>query len=294
MTKLIDKPFELVADDQKKKAKKKKEPKANLPVCLFVSFGKDSMTMMDLIVRNNIPVDRYIFSDTLLEYPLMYIYAEKIVDYYQQRYKITIEIIKPNATFEEWCFGVLKRGELKGYIRGIPNPADTDSQCYWRREAKVEAPKKIIGDYIPMLGYTRGEGRNTDGALTPLKSDFLIKGITYKSFNMSEWDCKLYLEEREMENPIYKLLTRTGCAMCPFQSERAWYVVWKHFPDIWDDVKWIEKRLKHYEERGMKVINRFWFPKYATCAQMEEKFSRKDVYLMDFSDEPVKDCLCKF
>lgn len=82
--------------------------------------------------------------------------------------------------------------------------------------------------------------------------------------------------------------------MCPFQSERAWFVCWKYFPDIWEDIKWIEKRLKQYEERGMKVINRFWFPKYATSAQMEEKFSRKDVSLMDFSDEPVKDCLCKF
>lgn len=202
MTKIEGEPFELVADEKKKKTKKKKAPNPYLPICVMVSFGKDSLTMLDLIVRNNIPVDRYIFSDTLLEFPLMYLYAEKIVDYYQQRYKITIEIIKPNATFEEWCFGVLKKGELKGWIRGIPNPADTDSQCYWRREAKVEAPKKIIGDYIPMLGYTRGEGRNTDGALTPLKSDFLIKGITYKSLNMSEWDCKLYLEERDGESPI--------------------------------------------------------------------------------------------
>jgi 3'-phosphoadenosine 5'-phosphosulfate sulfotransferase (PAPS reductase)/FAD synthetase len=94
-----------------------------------------------------------------------------------------------------------------------------------------------------------------------------------------------------MENPLYKLFTRTGCAMCPFQSDRAWFQVWKHYPDTWEYVKWIEKRLAYYESRGMKVANRFWFTKYRTCEQMEKQFMRDD-NAMFFDDEPVKDCLC--
>lgn len=275
----------------------------------MVSFGKDSITMLDMLCVNKIPFDFAVFSDTLLEFPEMYEYANRLQQYFKTRYDVDFKIMKPMTTFEEWCFGVIRKPGSKQYgnIRGVPNPADADSQCFWRRESKVkpaEAYFKELGyEVAQMFAYTTDETRNVDGALFPLRNAFKINGVAYdpltpkdredERLGMSELDCKLYTIEREMENPLYKLFTRTGCAICPFQSERAWFQIWKHYPETWEYVKFIEKRLEYYESKGMKVANRFWFPDYKTTNNMEFKFKNKDVSLFNFSDEPVKDCLCK-
>jgi len=263
------------------------------------SFGKDSTTMCDLLLRDGIRVDEIIFTDTLLEFPEMYIYANKIKEYFELRYKVKFTILMPSTTFEEWCFGVIRKKSAKQYgkIRGIPNPADNDTQCYWRRESKVkpeeEYNKKFNGKIIKYFGYTLGENRSVEGGLTPLRSDFEVDGVVYKSYKMKEIDCKFYLEHREMENPLYKLFTRTGCGICPFQSERSWFQIWDKYKYLWEYIKWVEKRLEYYENSGMKVANRFWFTKHRTTEQMEFIFKNSNNKLMDFSDEPVKDCLCK-
>lgn len=276
----------------------------------MVSFGKDSVTMADLLCRYKIRLDELIFTDTLLELPQMYEYANKIKNYFETRYKVKFTILKPNTTFEEWCFGIMKKGKMKGYMRGIPNPADQDSQCYWRREAKVLTEERYNKDIevIKYLGYTSEETRNVEGCLFPLRNKFEVDGVVHNPFSfndyteeigtdrpkgMSELDCKKYLISREMENPLYKMFTRTGCGICPFQSERSWYQVWKNYPEEWEFIKFIEKRLQYYEDRGMKIANKHWFPDYKTTSQMEYKFSNSNNHLLDFNDEPVKDCLCK-
>ena len=179
-----------------------------------------------------------------------------------------------------------------GGIRGIPNPAD--AQCYHRRQTKViplesylkqKYPDKVIVQYI---GYTKGENRSV--ANTEI---FKYKFPLKHDFKMTEDDCKRYLKEQEMENTLYKYFSRTGCAMCPFQSERAMFQLYHHFKETWDYMKWIEQRLKYYHKKGFKVMNRFWFSEYRTMEQMEYKFKMEKATLFDFSDEPVKDCFCK-
>ena len=94
-----------------------------------------------------------------------------------------------------------------------------------------------------------------------------------------------------MENPLYKHFSRTGCSVCPAQSDRAWFEVWKHFPDTWEYMREIEKRLSKFD----KVKSKTWFNDFRSCEDMEKKFKKADKQgsLFDFSDEPLKDCFCK-
>jgi 3'-phosphoadenosine 5'-phosphosulfate sulfotransferase (PAPS reductase)/FAD synthetase len=145
------------------------------PVVCFVSFGKDSLTLSDLLIRNKVPVDKFVFSDTLMEFPTMYEYAEKIIAYYKQRYGVEIEVLTPETTFESWCFGVMKKGERIGQIRGVPSPVDP--KCWWRREVKMNYPDKVLGrDIIKLFGYTHGETRSVDGGYAPLREKFVVGG----------------------------------------------------------------------------------------------------------------------
>ena len=254
-----------------------------------ISFGKDSTVMCDLLLKNGYPVDYIVFTDTMLEFPMMYEYKEKVTKYFKERYGKEVIVTKPDSTFESWCFGKINSGEMKGYIRGIPMV--WAEPCYWRRESKVKPIDKLlknIGEYKTYIGFTIDEAQRRmadDRLLYPLIDDFM----------MSERDCQEYLINQEMENPLYNYFSRTGCSICPAQSEKAWFQVWKHFPETWEYMKDIENQLQSLEEQGEKIKNKTWFTDFRNCNDMEKKFIKSDKQgsLFDFSDEPLKDCFCK-
>ena len=51
-----------------------------------ISFGKDSTVMCDLLLKNGYPIDYLVFTDTMLEFPMMYEYKEKVCEYFKNRY----------------------------------------------------------------------------------------------------------------------------------------------------------------------------------------------------------------
>ena len=241
------------------------------------------MTMCDLLLKNGYPVDYIVFSDTLQEFKEMYVYIEKLKEYFLGRYGKEIITLKPKSTFEDWCFGTLEKGKGDGKARGLPL---VSNPCYWRRESKVKPQDEFIkpfGEVHIYIGFTVGENRsvqNTDNTTF----SYPLKDV----FRMTEEDCKQYLINQEMENPLYRHFSRTGCAMCPYQSEASWFNVWKHYPSTWKYVKDIEAKLNG-------SMNDFWFMNYKTCADMEKLFRKieKQGTLFDLSDEPIKDCFCK-
>ena len=278
-----------------------------------ISGGKDSVTMCDLLLKNGYQVDEIVFTDTLLEFDDMYEYIEKLKHYFFNRYKKNITVLKPKETFEHWCYGTIEKetAKRKGMKRGIPTK---DGMCYWRRESKVypverfikklkisneldksrnlSKNKKIHKNFkvTQYIGYTLGEDRNVQNTnITTF--EYPLRDI----FKMSEENCKAYISKQDMENPLYKHFSRTGCACCPFQSDASWFNVWKYYPKVWKWMEDVEHNLYEFEMMGYKVINKHWFMNHQTCEDMEKKFIKADKQgsLFDFSDEPLKDCFCK-
>jgi len=259
--------------------------------------------MCDLLLKNGYPVDEIIFTDTLLEFNKMYEYIEKLKEYFLNRYGKKITVLTPKSKFEEWCFGVIEKptAKRKGAIRGIPTK---DSMCYWRREAKIypveryikeqeflfERPMGYKGKIVQYIGYTLGENRSVQDT-NEITFKYPLKDI----FKMSEEDCKSYISNQDMENPLYKHFSRTGCACCPYQSDKSWYMIWKNYPEVWEYMREIELHLHDLENSGYDVVNKYWFMGYKSIIDMEKLFEEKDKQgsLFDFSDEPVKDCFCK-
>ena len=260
----------------------------------MISFGKDSSVMVDLLCKEKEPLDYILFTDTLMENPLMYQYAEKFINYINSRYKKQIKILKPLTTFEEWCFGVIrdKKAENYGKIRGIPMV--WAEPCYWKREAKAKVANRFLKENnikksVVYIGYTYGENRNINDE----------ENIKYKfplvDRKIKETNCQEYLSIQDMENPIYKFFSRSGCETCTGKSDKAWFTTWKYFKDVWEYMRLIQNRLLEYQSMGMEVKNPYWFVNYRTIEDMEKLFKEKDKQgsLFDFSDEPVKDCFCK-
>lgn len=258
-----------------------------------LSGGKDSTAMVDMLLHHGRPLDYIVFKDTLHEFEPMYRYVERLSEYFKARYDKEVVTLKPEISFEDSVFGRLgERSEKRqGWIRGLPMPIGYPRT--WRREAKNRPFERWlkgqgITEYKIYIGFITSEIHRKmagDEFLYPLIDDFC----------MSETDCAAYLKEREMENPLYRYFTRTGCSFCPAQSDRSFFQVWKHFPKDWEYIKQIEAKLFQLEKQGERVQNKYWFSGQRTCADMEKEFKKADKQsgLFDFSDEPLKDCFCK-
>ncbi len=253
-----------------------------------ISGGKDSVTMCDLLLKNDYPVDYIVFNDTLDEFEEMYIYIDKVAKYFKERYGKEIITTKPNWTYDKYILGERTRGEREGIVRGLPN--GSDSFCTWRREAKINPTEKWLNslkikEYKLYIGFTLDESNRANRE----DDKFIYPLIDY--FNMTEINCKEYLIKQDMENTLYRHFNRTGCRKCQYQSDKDFFIIWKHYPKVW-------KEFKDYEEKVSQtncIDGKYWFTKNRSCEDMEKLFKQKDKQgsLFDFSDEPLKDCFCK-
>jgi len=180
-----------------------------------LSGGRDSTAMVFYMLKNNMPLDYIIFSDTQQEFPEMYAYLEQVKRRLSEYGKKLITLgHKNNDSFEDWVFGILKRGKLKGHVRGLPN---TIQKCYWQRETKAAPVDKWlkdnnIKDYVLYLGYTYSEKKRAAKNTATNQKYPLIDA------KMCEADVDAFLAELNLTNPLYQHFERTGCAMCPYQK----------------------------------------------------------------------------
>ena len=249
-----------------------------------LSGGKDSTVMCDLLLKNGYPVDYLIFNDTTQEFNEMIEYIGKLKKYFWDRYRKKITTTSPIRNFEDSIMRKVTRSKTlsrNGQCVGIP-VANGKAMCHLRNTLKINPTEKWIranikGDYKIYIGFT------TDERHRAAKSEkHIYPLIDY--FDMSEQDCKRYTIENEMENPLYRHFTRTGCSLCPFQSERDWWKIYHYYPDIFKKALEIEEKLK--DQREYK-----FFLKNKPLKEWELVF--RQGILFDFSDEPLKDCFCK-
>ena len=250
-----------------------------------LSGGRDSTAMVFYMLENNMPLDYIIFSDTQQEFPEMYAYLERVKSRLMQYGKVlTVLGHKRGDTFEDWVFGRLDRGKLKGHIRGLPN---TIQKCFWQRETKsapVDAwlKENVNDDYTLYIGYTYSERKRAAANTAANQRYPLIEA------RMCEADVDALLDRIDLVNPLYEMFERTGCAMCPYQKTRGYYLLWLKFPDIWTWMKDIEHKLFALEDTGESVVNSQWNIRY-TLDEMEGAFVNGD---MLFDVEAPQACEC--
>ena len=219
----------------------------------IVSFsgGKDSTTMLLMMLERNITIDEIVFADTTLEYPEMYQYLEKIENY------IGREIIRtnPKKSFDEWCYGKFTRGTRKGQIRGLPAVL---CPCYWMRESKVN----------PVLQYTKGNyvyfGITCNERPRAKEREGMDARYPLVEWYMTEKGCLHFIKNRGLLNPLYNQMKRTGCWLCPKQGILSLRYLYNNHSDLWE-------RLKIYEQDspcGFKIDK--------TLLEFEMQFEREN------------------
>lgn len=250
----------------------------------LLSGGRDSAAMVETLLKEKQPVDYILFDDTLLEFELMYQYLNKFNDYLKSNYNKEITFVKPKSTFSSWVFGKVTRGQRKGWIRGLPMLKDP---CFWKRESKIKSTDSFVKENdilepVFYVGYTYSEQNRSKVKAT----NQIFPLIERKK---CEADVDRILKSINMINPLYDFFERTGCAICPYQSDRSFYTLMIKFPEQWAKMKWFENELKDLEKQGYNVVNSQWDDR-RTIKQLENIFLENK---RNFSTVPPKSCECK-
>lgn len=175
-----------------------------------VSFGKDSLAMLLLILEHNLPLDEVVFYDTGMEFQAIYNIRDKALPILIEK-NITYTELKPTIPFEDMMYNnprVSRKGEFKngyGWCGGL---------CRWGTTYKTQTINNYLkGDVHQYVGIAIDE---------PIRLERLIgtnKSSPLAEFGYTEAMALEYCHSKGfywLENGIelYTILDRVSCWCC--------------------------------------------------------------------------------
>lgn len=201
-----------------------------------ISYGKDSLAMLEIIKRNNLQLDRIIHSeiwatDTIqADLPPMVEFKDKADKIIFERYGIKVERVRSVKSYEEWFYTV-KGGKAKypNTIYGFP----MTNWGWCSDRLKVRPLTKATKNCHTYLGIAVDEPKRLKG-LTKNKSSPLA------DYNITESECLEICKELDLLSPIYtKETLRGGCWFCHNQKMSQLRLLRDNYPEYWElMLKW--------------------------------------------------------
>jgi len=215
-----------------------------------LSGGKDSTAMLLRMLEEGMPVDIILFCDTGLEFDAMYRHIDKLEQYINK----PITRLKAPQSFEYLFYEYMpkrKNPELegrKGFSWGGPRNRWCTSVLKTRvidRYLKDLSEEYTLCQYI---GIAADEPQR-------------IRKFNYPliDWGMTEADCLAYCKERGFDwDGLYDIFNRVSCWCCPLQSFEELRKLRRHFPELWEKLRYMDKHtwrkfLKNYSVEQLEV-----------------------------------------
>ena len=153
----------------------------------------------------------------------------------QQVYKL-IEVTKlphiilkvPEGTWDKWFYGKIKRGKLKGEVRGVRFVLNKKRPyCWYKREAK----EKFFYQYEPTFDKIFVGIRYDEQKRAKNNAKYEYPLITWK---WTKKHVEKYLKQKNWWIKEYELFPHTGCYLCPYQTEKTWQKLKIHYPNLYN------------------------------------------------------------
>lgn len=260
-----------------------------------LSGGRNSVAMVIKWLELGNKLDYIIFCDTGFKFADMYKYINMLDDYLHKEFNKRITWLNPlgkkkesnsYTILEDWAFHKhITRGKHKGKLRGLPMRISKD---YCSRETKINPTKEFL--------FTRSKNKFANTCLVGhtyddvesgkvSKLDYAIAKYPLHEWRMNEKETTEFLVKRRIMNPLYNHFDRTGCYICPKQSIKSLYHIYKYYPDEWERMKALEAKA-----RSLNCVNQSF--KDRSLLKYESEFkSRLDLNFDDIYTEH-ETCFC--
>ena len=248
-----------------------------------VSFGKDSLAMLLLILEKNLPLDEVVFYDTGMEFKAIYKIRDQIVPILKER-GIAFTELRPNNPF---LYDMLERpitskrkGDHNGYgwCGGV---------CRWGTAHKTAALDRYTKGCHVYVGIASDEPERHK-RLPEWKSSPLVDA------GMAEDECLEYCRAQgyswmECGVDLYEILDRVSCWCCSNKNRRELKNIYRYLPEYWEQLKNIQSKL----DRPMKKFCDEAYGEYGSVFDMEQVFKKElraeqKPFLYDYQMDAVK------
>lgn len=228
-----------------------------------VSFGKDSLAMLLVLIEENWPLDEVIFYDTGMEFQAIYDIRDKVKENLKEK-DIKFTELKPEYDFRWKMFEKPVNGR-NGLHYGY---SWCGARCRWGTSDKLNTIRKYSKDCIEYVGIaadetTRLSKERKGHKIFPLA----IKGMTEKDCLEYCYKRGFFWEEQTRNGIVrlYDILDRVSCWCCANKNLKELYAMYKYLPEYWNGLKDLQSRT----DRPMKGQGKSVF-------ELEERFKKQD------------------
>lgn len=226
-----------------------------------VSFGKDSLAMLLLIIENKYPLDEVVFFDTGMEFQAIYNIRDKIKKILNEL-NIKYTELKPDR---EFIYDMLEKPVKKRNGQIQKGYGWCGGPCRWGTTYKTRKINQYTKGNFVYVGIAIDESKRLKRAINkdPLKKFPLVE------LGMTENDCLEYCYKKgydwkEGEIDLYDILKRVSCWCCANKNIAELRNYYTYLPHYF-------KKLKDFQSQ----INRNIKPKYSMF-DLENKFKQEE------------------
>src|SRR5574344_535736 len=193
-----------------------------------ISYGKDSLAMLEVIKQHDMPLDRIVHveimaTDTIpADLPPMMEFKAKADTTIKERYGIEVEHLHTKKCYEKCFYEKYSKGQWIGKIYGWP--MQRGNWCNDR--LKTGILHKIERGNTSYIGRAADEP-NRFHNLTYLKRSPLVE------YGVAEAEARKICEELDLLSPIYSQSARGGCWFCHNQGVGQLRLLRKQYPEYW-------------------------------------------------------------
>lgn len=218
----------------------KREDIMNKEHWVSISFGKDSLALLLMMIEKNLPLTGTVFYDTGMEFQAIYDVRDKVYELLQSK---GIEYVQlyPERPFlydmfeKPVCVG--KSNEHLGY-------SWCGGRCRWGTRMKIQALDKFCEqrNAICYIGLAVDEPNRLHKKRKEYKKFPLVEwGITEEQalqycYNRG-WE---WLEKDGVE--LYAVLDRVSCYCCTNKNLKELKAIYQHLPEYWDKLKELQSK----------------------------------------------------
>lgn len=226
-----------------------------------VSFGKDSLAMLLLLIERKQPLDEVIFYDTGMEFNCIYQIRDKVKAMLDSK-NIKFTELKPKCSFEYMMFDKPIKHRNGTQSNGY---SWCGGRCRWGTTEKLKKIEKYCRGNYEYVGIAYDEPRRLE------KERKGNKLFPLAEWEMTEKDCLNYCYEKgfnwlEDGIELYSILDRVSCWCCANKNLKELKNYYKYLPEYWN-------RLKKFQSKTNRP-----FKNDKTIFELEERFEKEIIY----------------
>ena len=217
------------------------------------SGGKDSTALVLRMIELGEHIDEVVCCDTYKEFPAMYRHIEKVRKVIEGN-GIKFTMLRCEKSFDHYMFEYEpKKGNHKGEL-GLGWAYPTMRWCtgYLKRDIVGKYFRDLRKQYnvIQCLGIAADEGYRLERKNNQQENH----RHPLVEWGWNEKQCLQYCYSKGYDwEGLYEIFSRVSCWCCPLKPFEELRKLRKHFPELWEELKDMDKRAKNQFKKDYSV-----------------------------------------